>query len=64
MSMNPIPRQLSDEEKDLVAEYLKNGGTVTKGKSGAFSNELGISNNMWGQRRPKQKPTPETEDGE
>ena len=55
MTMNPTPRKMSQEEQDLVAEYLKNGGTVTKGKPFAYSNELGISNNQWGQKRPKQK---------
>lgn len=64
MTMNPTPRKLSKEDKDLVAEYLKNGGAVTKGKSGEFSSNLGVSNNMWGQRRPKQKPRPESEDSE
>ena len=55
MTMNPVGRSLSDEEKDLVEQYLKNGGTVTKGKSGQYSTELGISNNQWGQRKPKPK---------
>jgi hypothetical protein len=55
MTMNPTPRKLSQQEQDLVAEYLKNGGTVTKGKDSTYSSELGISNNQWGQRRPKQK---------
>jgi hypothetical protein len=52
--MNPVPNKLNDEDQRLIDEYLKNGGTVTKGKPGAFSSELGISNNQWGQRRPKQ----------
>lgn len=54
MSMNPVARRLSQEDKDLVAEYLKNGGTITKGKPGAVSSELNISNNAWGQKKPKQ----------
>lgn len=32
MSMNPVPRKMSQEDQDLVAEYLKNGGAVTVGK--------------------------------
>ena len=55
MTMNPVPNKLSDEDQRLIDEYLKNGGTVTKGKDSAHSHELGISNNQWGQRRPKQK---------
>jgi hypothetical protein len=30
--MNPVSRKLSQEDQDLVAEYLKNGGAVTVGK--------------------------------
>jgi len=55
MSMNPTPNKLSNEDQSLIDKYLKNGGTVTKGKSCTYSAELGISNNQWGQRRPKQK---------
>lgn len=53
--MNPTPRSISNEEKDLVAEYLANGGTVTQCKAGSTTHELGISNNQWGQKKPKQK---------
>jgi hypothetical protein len=60
--MNPIPNKLSDEDQRLIDEYLKNGGTVTKGKDSAYSSELGISNNQWGQRRPKQKKQQDNEE--
>ena len=60
--MNPVGRKLPQEDQDLVKQYLEKGGKVTKGKTGQFSNELGISNNMWGQRRPKQKSQPETDE--
>jgi poly-D-alanine transfer protein DltD len=62
MSMNPVGRKLSQDDQDLVAEYLKNGGKVTKGKDSTYSNELGISNNQWGQRRPKQKKQEDSEE--
>ena len=55
MSFNPTPKKLSNEDQRLVDEYLKNGGTVTQGKPSTYSHGLGISNNQWGQRRPKQK---------
>ena len=61
MSMNPMPNKLSDEDQSLVDEYLKKGGTVTVGKDSTYSTELGISNNQWGQRRPKQKKEPDSE---
>jgi hypothetical protein len=53
--MNPTPRKIQLEDQKLIDEYLKNGGTITKGKDSTYSAELGISNNQWGQRRPKQK---------
>ena len=55
--MNPQPNKRSDETQSLIDEYFKNGGTVTVGKDSTYSTELGISNNQWGQRRPKQKPS-------
>lgn len=55
MTMNPPKRSISKEEQDLVAEYLKNGGSVTKCKEGKTSYELGISNYQWGQKKPKDK---------
>ena len=55
MTMNPTPNKMSKEDQRLIDEYLKKGGTVTKGKDSEYSHELGISNNQWGQRRPKQK---------
>ena len=62
MTMNPTPNKLSKEDQRLIDEYLKNGGTVTKGKDSAYSSELGISNNQWGQRRPKQKKQQDSEE--
>lgn len=55
MTMNPVPRKMSQEDQNLIEEYFKNGGTVTKGKDSAYSTELGISNNQWGQRHPRQR---------
>lgn len=59
MSMNPVARKLSQEEQDLVAEYLKNGGAITKGKYG-----VGVENfyQIHSQKRAKQKEEPS--DGE
>lgn len=51
--MNPVARQLSQEDKDLVAEYLKNGGTVTKGKY-----SVGVENFYQNHKRAKQKDEP------
>ena len=66
MSMNSIPRQLSQEDQDLIAEYLKNGGNITKGKPGVYTNDP--SNfHSWGNKKAKQnteQPTTEIEDTE
>ena len=53
--MNPVSRSMSDEAKNLIEEYLKNGGAITTCKKGETSSELGLSNNQWGQRKPKGK---------
>ena len=55
MTMNPVSRSMSDEAKNLIEEYLKNGGAITTCKKGETSSELGLSNNQWGQRKPKGK---------
>ena len=57
--MNPVARKLSQEEQDLIAEYLKNGGAITKGKYG-----VGVENfyQIHSQKRAKQKEEPS--DGE
>ena len=55
MTMNPVGRSLSNDDRDLVKEYLKNGGTITQCKDGETSYEPGVNINQWGNRKPKQK---------
>lgn len=45
------PKKKTDEE--LIAEFLKNGGKVTKGKTKPMPSELGISNNTWNNKLTK-----------
>jgi|TARA_B110000977_G_scaffold19086_1_gene23034 hypothetical protein len=48
--------KVEDEEtRDMVAEFLANGGEVTKGKTKAMASDLGISNNTWGNKLTKKE---------
>lgn len=58
MSMNPIPRSISTEDSDLIAEYLQSGGTVTVGETGVGTVDFTVASS-WNQRRAKQKPEEE-----
>ena len=55
MSMNPIPRKVSDEDQKLIDEYLKNGGKVTIKPRGEVSDEITFTNGMYRGRRKKSK---------
>tara|TARA_R110000782_G_scaffold19598_6_gene53304 strand:- start:1287 stop:1466 length:180 start_codon:yes stop_codon:yes gene_type:complete len=50
--MNHSPKKDNDTE-DLVAQFLKKGGKITKGKTKKMASELGISNNQWNQKLTK-----------
>ena len=54
MSMNPVSRTLSDEEKLLIDQYLKKGGKVTVGVSGQRTQDVGFKGGFYGKRK-KQK---------
>jgi hypothetical protein len=56
--MNPIPRHLSQEDKDLVAEYLKNNGVITKGKPGVYTNDPANFHSWNSKKNKKDKDTP------
>ena len=51
MAMNHQPKKNTDA--DLIAEFLANGGEITKGKTKDMPSELGISNNSWNQKLTK-----------
>ena len=53
MSMNHNVKPKDKETEDLVAQFLAKGGEVTKGKTKAMPNELGISNNTWNNKLTK-----------
>ena len=51
MAMNHQPKK--NTEQDLIDAFLKKGGAITKGKTKAMPNELGISNNTWNNKLTK-----------
>ena len=42
-----------EETRDLVAEFLAKGGKITTIPSRPMSEELGLSNNVWGKKLTK-----------
>lgn len=50
-----IPKDRDTETEDLVAEYLANGGKVTKIETKSMPSELGISNYTWGNSLTKKE---------
>lgn len=53
MSMNPIPRKVSDDDQKLIEEYLKNGGKITIKERGERSEEIVHTSGMYRGRRKK-----------
>lgn len=45
MAMGPQPKKNTDQA--MIDEFLKKGGTITKGETKAMPSELGISNSTW-----------------
>ena len=54
MAMNHSPKKDNDTE-DLVAQFLKKGGKITKGKTKKMASDLGMSNNQWNQKLTKEE---------
>ena len=49
--MKQVPKETTDQ--DLIDAFLKKGGTVKKGKTKPAPAELGLSNNVWGNKLTK-----------
>jgi hypothetical protein len=45
MAMGPQPKK--NTEQAMIDDFLKKGGSVTKGKTKPMPSELGISNSQW-----------------
>jgi len=55
MAMNHQPKKNTDQE--MIDEFLKKGGEITKGKTKPMPSELGISNNQWNNKLSKAEKT-------
>lgn len=49
--MNHQPKKNTDQE--IIDQFLKKGGEVTKGETKSMPAELGISNNTWNNKLTK-----------
>lgn len=51
--MKQVPKPTTDE--DLIKQFLDKGGTVKKGKTKPMPQDLGLSNNQWGNKLTKEE---------
>jgi hypothetical protein len=51
--MNPVPRSTSQKDKDLIQEYLDNGGTVDVRANGERSEEIEFNGGFYKKRKKK-----------
>ncbi len=42
-------------DDDLIQQFLNNGGKVTKGKTKPMPDDLGLSNNVWGNKLTREE---------
>jgi len=51
--MKHVPKPNTDE--DLIKQFLDKGGKITKGKTKPMPDDLGLSNNQWGNKLTKEE---------
>ena len=51
--MKHVPKPTTDDA--LIQEFLNKGGTISKGKTKPMPDELGLSNNVWGNKLTKEE---------
>mgnify|MGYP000147369270 CR=1 FL=1 len=51
--MKSVPKPTTDE--DLIQQFLNKGGEITKGKTKPMPDELGLSNNVWGNKLTREE---------
>lgn len=51
--MKHVPKPTTDD--DLIQQFLNKGGKVTKGKTKPMPDELGLSNNVWGNKLTREE---------
>ena len=42
-------------DEDLIQQFLNNGGKVTKGTTKPMPDDLGLSNNVWGNKLTREE---------
>jgi hypothetical protein len=53
--MKQVPKPTTDD--DLIQQFLNKGGTIKKGKTKPMPDDLGLSNNQWGNKLTKEEKT-------
>ena len=53
--MNPTPRKLEKEDRDLIDEYLKNGGVITKKPAFERTEDITYTSGFYGRRKKPQE---------
>jgi len=51
--MKHVPKPTTDE--DLIKAFLEKGGEIKKGKTKPMPEDLGLSNNQWGNKLTKEE---------
>ncbi|MEN8896134.1 MAG: hypothetical protein ABF248_08615 [Yoonia sp.] len=51
--MKNVIKPTTDE--DLIQQFLNKGGKVTKGKTKPMPDDLGLSNNLWGNKLTREE---------
>ncbi|MGJ8546396.1 MAG: hypothetical protein ACSHWZ_13210 [Sulfitobacter sp.] len=51
--MKHVPKPTTDEE--LIRQFLDKGGEIKKGKTKPMPDDLGLSNNVWGNKLTKEE---------
>ncbi|KEJ88608.1 hypothetical protein [Sulfitobacter donghicola] len=51
--MKHVPKPTTDE--DLIQAFLDKGGEIKKGKTKPMPEDLGLSNNQWGNKMTKEE---------
>ena len=47
--------QKPSTDDDLIKQFLEKGGKITKGKTKPMPDDLGLSNNVWGNKLTKEE---------
>ena len=51
--MKHVPKPTTDD--DLIQQFLNKGGEIKKGKTKPMPDELGLSNNVWGNKLTREE---------